>query len=210
MIFSFGDLPTADLIPGAIYESGPQNNLGADPLARLLPIGNQGGIRFTGAARNPRLVVLKTNWSEPEWPDYFDTESHLLWYFGDNRRVGSPLDKPRGNRCLEGLFERLHALNAARQGVAPTLAFETLDGRNVRFLGLAAPGAPGMSAREDLIAFWSRTPSGSFMNYRATFTVWPQARVARSWLTAVTAGESPRHAPNCPEAFARWLDRGTY
>lgn len=210
VIIGFDELPDADLIPGAIYEAGPQNNLGADPLARLLPVGNQGGIRFNGPARSPRLVVLKTNWVEPEWPDHFDPRSGVLSYFGDNRRVGSPLSRPRGNQCLESQFGHLHAPNSARQAVAPTLAFETLDGRNVRFLGLSAPGVVGMSPRDDLIAFWSRTPQGEFMNYIARFTVWTETRVARSWLNAVSAGQEPRHAPDCPIAFAHWIDRGTY
>ncbi len=210
MIVRFEDLRAADLIPGTVYEGGEQNNLGADPLARLLPVGNQGGIRFKGRVADPDLVILKTTWAELEWPDHFDHQSGVLIYYGDNRRVDSPLSKPRGNQCLEAQFKRLHSMTAARQGVAPTLVFETLVGRSVRFIGLAVPGALGMSARDDLVAFWTTTRVGAFLNYRATFTVWPHAVAPRTWLDEVAAGGDPRQATGCPEEFARWLDRGTY
>ena len=39
--YSFADLPDADLVIDAIYQGGPKPNASADPLARLLPVGNR-------------------------------------------------------------------------------------------------------------------------------------------------------------------------
>ena len=68
--YSFADLPDADLVIDAIYQGGPKPNASADPLARLLPVGNQGGFRFAGGRQIPgcRLVVIFSNLAEPSWP----------------------------------------------------------------------------------------------------------------------------------------------
>lgn len=52
MIFSFEDLQSADLVPGAIYKSGPTGGLVGEPISKIFKleyglrgIGNQSGIR---------------------------------------------------------------------------------------------------------------------------------------------------------------------
>jgi hypothetical protein len=47
----FADLLTADLVVGATYEGGVAGTAADDPLARLLPCGNQVGFRVRGSAR---------------------------------------------------------------------------------------------------------------------------------------------------------------
>jgi hypothetical protein len=41
----FTQLASADLVVDRIYRGGTAGNAGDDPLARLLPVGNQGGFR---------------------------------------------------------------------------------------------------------------------------------------------------------------------
>jgi hypothetical protein len=68
-----------------------------------MPVGNQGGIRPRKARR---LVVLYTQWSDPDWPDHLDPETGTLTYYGDNKRPGRELhDTPkRGNAVLAAGF----------------------------------------------------------------------------------------------------------
>jgi hypothetical protein len=206
----FEDLADADLHPGCICEAGATNDFAADPLARVLPVGNQGGIRARGSIERPTLVVLKTNWQEPEWPDYLDRETRTLEYFGDNRKPGSDLHRPRGNRYLVGQFQRLHNPAAPRQGCAPFLLFDSVGGRDVRFIGIAAPGAPGVSHRDDLAAFWSHTRDGGFLNYRAVFTLLPDAPITRPWIRDLAKGTAPTDSTECPPPFQRWVETGHY
>lgn len=44
---AFAHLPDADLVVNAVYEGGNKGDASDDPLAKLLPVGNQGGFRFT-------------------------------------------------------------------------------------------------------------------------------------------------------------------
>ena len=65
--FSFDDLPEVDLALDATYKGGSFKDVRDDPLARLLPVGNQGGFRFkklpSGAVG---LVVLYSSGEERE------------------------------------------------------------------------------------------------------------------------------------------------
>jgi hypothetical protein len=79
--YAFAELATADLVVDAVYEGGRAGNVGDDPLARLLPVGNQGGFRFRGKPPTPRLVALLSTGGEPAWPDELDPYTgcvHLL------------------------------------------------------------------------------------------------------------------------------------
>lgn len=68
-IFSFEDLPTADLVVDAIYEGGSARNTGSDPIARLLPgAGNQGGFRASGLGSQKKFVVLYSSGEEGTGP----------------------------------------------------------------------------------------------------------------------------------------------
>ncbi|MDV6271568.1 hypothetical protein [Rhodococcus globerulus] len=70
----FEDLADADLYVGAVYLGGRQGAAADDPLAKLLPVGNQGGFRHTGSPTKGtvRLSVLDTSSAEAEWPDALD------------------------------------------------------------------------------------------------------------------------------------------
>ncbi|HIL38412.1 MAG TPA: restriction endonuclease, partial [Planctomycetes bacterium] len=67
--FEFADLATAPLVVDAVYRGGTAGNAGDDPLARLLPVGNQGGFRFKGSPEKGtvKLAVLYTSGHNVDW-----------------------------------------------------------------------------------------------------------------------------------------------
>lgn len=159
------------------------------------------------------FCLLVTNYGETEWPDSLDSETGLFTYFGDNRKPGKQLNKTPvgGNRLLENVFESLH--NGDRGSICPFLCFENyrgVDGTYMRFLGLAVPGAEGVSSLDDLVAVWRRTGKSRFQNYRATFTILKEEAVPHSWLEEIVSGVAPADAENCPPAFAKWVKTGKY
>lgn len=98
MKYSFDDLEKAPLVVDAIYESGKAKNISAEPLHKLLPkCGNMGGFRKVMRADGKDIanVVLYTSMEELEWPDYFDTESGIFRYYGDNRKPGNGLTETK-------------------------------------------------------------------------------------------------------------------
>ena len=209
----FAQLTSADLVVDRIYRGGTAGNAGDDPLARLLPVGNQGGFRTHGRpARDAvRLAVLYTSGAEPDWPDALDPYTGSFTYFGDNRSPGRDLhDTPRkGNLLLSRVFEQAHSGRASRAQVPPFLLFDKPGtGRDVRFRGLMAPGSDRVSGEEDLVAVWRTTRGQRFQNYRARFTVLNAAAVSRAWIDQVIAGD-PLGKP-CPSAWRAWVDTGTY
>ena len=183
-------------------------------------IQNAQGFRFksvTGgstAIENCGFCVLVTDYDQIEWPDSLDSETGLFTYFGDNRRPGKKLDKTHigGNRLLEKVFDLLH--NGDRGSICPFLCFEKYpgaDGTYMRFLGLAVPGAEGLSNLDDLVAVWRRTGKERFQNYRAVFTILKAEAVTRTWLEEVVgSGAPPAKATGCPPAFAKWVTTGRY
>src|SRR3954466_4991776 len=95
---------TADLVIDRTYIGGTAGHAGDDPLARLLPVGNQGGFRYAGSPDKDsvRVVVLYTTGGEPDWPDSLNTYSGDFTYYGDNRSPGRGLHdtRRRGNLLL--------------------------------------------------------------------------------------------------------------
>lgn len=90
-VIPFEKLSSADLHVDAVYEAGTAKNLGAEPIVKMLPVGNAGGFRANGKAPNPNLVVLFTSGEEGEWPDHIDPFTGIVRYFGDNRTPGKEL-----------------------------------------------------------------------------------------------------------------------
>ena len=108
----FHNVADADLVLERVYRGGTAGNTGDDPLARLLPVGNQGGFRTYGSvARNAvRLAMLYTSGAEPDWPDAPDVHAGAFTYFGDNRSPGRELHdtQRKGNLLLSKVFEWAH------------------------------------------------------------------------------------------------------
>jgi hypothetical protein len=211
--FAFTALQTADLVVDAVYLGGATGSAGSDPIAQLLPVGNQGGFRIAGGRRlsSCKLAVIFSNLTEPSWPDTLDVETGWFTYYGDNRHPGHQLhDTPRGgNQLLRECFDALHANPPRRAEIPPFLIFTgTGRGRDVRFRGLAVPGAAGVSPTEDLVALWKTSGGERFQNYRALFTILDVSVVTREWLTAVIAAQPL--GGSAPRPFVEWMKTGRY
>ncbi|WP_198145370.1 restriction endonuclease [Frankia sp. EAN1pec] len=213
-VVPFVDLPTAALVVDQLYEGGTAGTLADDPLARLLPVGNQGGFRYAGSPRKGtvRLSVLYTTGAVADWPDTLDPSTGVFTYYGDNRKPGRDLhDTQRsGNLLLRDVFEHAHGSVEERRTVPPFLLFETAPpGRRIMFRGLLAPGAATLTSDDDLVAIWRNTRGHRFQNYRAHFTVLDVATVTRTWLTDILAGHAT-DSEHCPPAWTAWVDGRAY
>jgi hypothetical protein len=198
-------LGTADLVVDAVYEGGRAGNAGDDPLGPLLGVSNQGGFRHLGQKDRPNLLAITSSMNEPDWPDHLDLETGLFTYYGDNRHPGRDLhETPRwGNLMLRDLFERVHAFPSKRQEIAPVFVFRTAGTyRDVRFLGLAVPGAAGIPPTDDLVAIWRHVRGQRFQNYRAVFSILDISRISRAWIDDVKRGNFL--TSNAPEPWRAW------
>ena len=155
-----------------MYEGGPNGNAADDPISRLLPrCGNQGGFRSAGRGTQKKFVVLCTSGQDKDWPDSLDLNSGRLTYYGDNKTPGHELHEKKGNRIRKNVFDCIHSADSEPDLVPPFFVFQKFltsdSSRSVQFKGLAAPGFPGSSAVDDLIAVWKTTHGQRFQNYRS-------------------------------------------
>lgn len=208
----FADLTTADLLLDRVYAGGTRGNAGDDAIGGLLPVGNQGGFRFSGSVvkQTVRLVVLYTSGAEVDWPDHIEPTTGDFTYYGDNRKPGKDLhDTPRGgNELLRQMFAASRAGVIERQTVPPIFLFERVIGRDVRFRGLLAPGSPRLTSDEELVAIWRTTRQMRFQNYRSHFTVLRTPRVPRAWIDEILAGNPL--GPSCPPEWRAWVKGRIY
>ena len=210
---AFDQLSTSDLLIEQVYLGDTAGHVGDDPLAALLPVGNQGGFRYAGSPSQGtvRLVVLYTSGVNEDWPDVLDPTTGTFTYFGDNRAPGHELhDTPRrGNQILRSAFASAAGGSSSRAGVPPFLLFEraAAKGRAVQFRGLMAPGSQLVPRDEQLVALWRNRGGQRFQNYRATFTVLDANPLKRTWLDSVLLG-----APlaNAPAAWSAWVSGGAF
>lgn len=207
-IVMFEDLRNADLHIDARYLGGKATNLGAEPLSKLIGVGNAGGFRPIkgGSPRRVTLCALVTSGEDPDWPDNLDLERGVFTYYGDNRRAGNAdmhHTKPGGNVILRDSFLNLHEGN--RELIPVFLVFQKLGrkGFEYQFKGLAVPGANGLGPSEDLVAIWkSDSDNRRFLNYRARFTILNLQTVPKVWINEIkeTGNILGEHCPRI------WLD----
>jgi len=207
--FAFAELASSPLIIDATYKGGNAKNASDDPIAKLIPVGNSGGIRYRGLRTSPAIVALLLSGGEIDWPDRFDPETGVLTYFGDNRAGGRELHQtPRGgNAVLRNLFDGAQGGPSSRHRVAPVFVFTKAEsGRDYTFTGLAVPSGLGNSA-DDLVGIWRTRDGVRFQNYRATFTILDAPAIAREWIADLVAGESA--SVHAPTAWNEWQVFGT-
>ena len=195
-------LDSADLVVDEVYGGGRSGNASDDPLPRLLGLDSGAGFRHLG--RRPevatlKLLALKTSFADSDWPDSLDRENGLFIYFGDQRKPGDLHQTARdGNLILRNLFNEAHT-NQTSAHFPPIFLFgNTGVYRDLRFLGLAVPGAKGMSSDDDLVAVWRITEEKvRFQNYKAIFTILDVPIIKRDWIKDIQAGKavSSQHAP---------------
>lgn len=209
--YAFDELLSAELYVDAVYEGGSDTNMRAEPLRKVFPkLGTSGGFRKvnrTDGSGKPAYVVLYTSMEELEWPDYLDEETGVFRYYGDNRLPGRGIldTKLRGNALLEDVFTKLHTLSNL-EDIPPFFVFKkTGRGRDVQFLGLAAPGNPRISPDKDLVAFWRTMKEYRFQNYEAYFTILDtkNGAISRKWLQALIEDHenSLQYAPTVWKEF---------
>jgi hypothetical protein len=201
------ELDTVDLSVDEVYGGSRNGNASDDPLPKLLGVDNGAGFRHLGqrpAVKTLKLLALKTNFADINWPDSLDRENGIFVYYGDKRSPGDLHQTPRqGNLMLRNLFDEAHNFSQSVH-FPPILLFgNTGTYRDIRFLGLAVPGAASLGSDDDLVAVW-RTAEDDvrFQNYKATFTVLNVPVISRAWIKDIQAGGAvtSTHAPK------PWLD----
>lgn len=211
----FSKLNNADLQVDMIYRGGSAPNISSEVLSKLMPgCGNSSGFRKVNkkqGGRLPAYVVLYTSMEEIEWPDYLDSETGVFRYYGDNRTAGRQLldtDK-KGNQLLEDVFSLLNQGGEALKQIPPFFVFKkTGVGRDVQFLGLAAPGNPNISPDRDLVAFWRSLNNKRFQNYESYFTILDTREpIDRRWLYALI-NEPDQSMQYAPEVWKRFIQYG--
>ena len=190
LLASAAALSTDELRVDKVYEGIRQpSGSYADPLNRLANVANQGGFRYRGTKDNPTLIVLTSNFAEPDWPDELDVVTGRFVYYGDNRAHGRNLHETAkfGNHLLRVIFDHLHL--DRRHQCPPILVFGALrTKRAFAFRGLAVPGFPGVPPTQDLVALWKSVKGQRFQNYRATFTILNEAAIEKRWIDEAKKG----------------------
>lgn len=215
MDVAFEKLSTSDLVVDCLYKGGVGSSADNEPLHHIFPkCGVNGGFRKvnrTDGTGKPAYVILYTTMGELEWPDYLDEETGIFRYYGDNRKPGRELTdtKLKGNELLEMVFSLLNG-HGSMQDMPPFFIFKkTGQGRDVKFLGLAAPGNPKISPDKDLVAFWRTMDDNRFQNYEAYFTVLNTGSnpISRRWLQMLIDDHknSLQFAPN---VWKKYISKG--
>ena len=209
------NLAERDLVVDEIYRGLHLGNALDDPLPELLGVSRGGGFRYIGdrsSLSTLNLVVLKTAFNDPDWPDHLDHETGLFIYYGDNKKPGRTLhDTPRGgNLILSHLFSGRHDADVTDHFPVILLFGSAGEYRDVRFLGLAVPGNADLGPDEDLVAIWRTAATGArFQNYRAIFTVLDVNTVSRRWLADAQQGKAAQ-SPHAPQVWLEWLHHRRY
>lgn len=215
MEIEFDKLDSSDLIIDCIYKGGNTPNMSAEPFHKLIPgCENAGGfrkkLREDGSGKYA-YIVLYTSMEELEWPDYLDEETGIFRYYGDNRSPGKRINdtKKKGNLILENTFALLNS-KGNWSDIPPFFVFKkTGNGRDVKFLGLAAPGNPKISPDKDLVAFWRTIKDNRFQNYESYFTILDTGKkpISREWIEKLIYdhGNSINYAP---EAWKKFVKKG--
>lgn len=210
----FDELDGVDLIVDCIYEGGTQGNAGDDPLSKIFPrCGTSGGFRkVTRYDDNEKFayVVLYTSMNELEWPDYLDEETGIFRYYGDNRLPGRGITDThfKGNKLLEDVFQKLN-FNELND-MPPFFVFKkTGQRRDVKFLGLAAPGNPNISPDRDLVAFWRTMGDNRFQNYESYFTILDTSDepITQDWLISLIE-DYDNNLQYAPDVWKEYIEKG--
>ena len=215
MEIAFEDLEASDLIVDCIYKGGSAKDISGEPFHKLIPgCENAGGFRRKlreDGSKKYAYIVLYTSMEELEWPDYLEEETGIFRYYGDNRKAGKELTdtKKGGNKILEEAFSLLNS-NKSLEDMPPFFVFKkTGNGRDVQFLGLAAPGNPKISSDRDLVAFWRTINNTRFQNYEAYFTILDtgQKSITKEWIESLITNHK-NNLQYAPEAWKKFIANG--
>ena len=215
VIVPFDDLAGADLIVDVVYQSDrsrPRGSLGAEPLSKLLGVGNLGGFRPKSGNSGVMAVVLTSSGAETEWPNTIDIHTGTYKYYGDNRTPGTEMHqtKQRGNKILRDAFALASGDAESRSRCPVFFIFESsAEARDFIFRGLAVPGSEFQEPGEDLVAVWRTSNGERFQNYRATFTILDEAVISGGWLQdSFQTGNLLLDDSRAPKTLLNWIATG--
>jgi hypothetical protein len=213
---SYTELPTADLVIDAVYESDRNvsgGSIAGEPLNKLMSVGNLGGFRLRNGLSGTLFAVITSTGVEAEWPDSLDPYSGIYTYFGDNRTPGAEMHKTkqRGNLLLKNSFELAHSERFQDRLNCPIFFIFEWAGkaRDHIFRGIAIPGSEYLAPGEDLVAVWRTVHGERFQNYRASLTVLNEGVISGSWLKkSIKAGQFIIDDPEAPPTYVKWVKTG--
>ena len=81
-------------------------------------------------------------------------------------------------------------------------------GRDVVFLGLAVPGAVGVSSLDSLKIVEHKKSEGTIQNYEVIFTILDVRTISRAWIEDLHRGEPMTE--NAPVPWVNWIKTGEY
>lgn len=86
---------------------------------------------------------------------------------------------------------------------------KTGTGRDVEFLGLAAPGNPKISPDKDLVAFWRTVEGKRFQNYEAYFTILNTGEIpiSKEWIKKLIY-DHEHSIEYAPESWKKFIKEG--
>lgn len=213
----FHELQSSDLVVDAVYQSDrtqKKGALGAEPLSKLMGVGNLGGFRPKSGKWGVMAVALTSNGLETEWPDELDTYTGTYRYYGDNRKPGVEMHqtKQRGNQILRDSFALAHGNAESRLRCPIFFVFEAAgEARDFIFRGIAVPGSEFQEPGEDLVAIWRTSNGERFQNYRATFTILDEAVISGEWLRdSFRAGTFLLSDSRAPKSLQTWVKKGRF
>lgn len=207
----------------AIYKSDPKKrNMSGEVLSKLLGVKNQGGFRYLGKTKDPKMVVLYSTGEDVYWRDEIDNRIGVFLYYGDNNTPGNDLHKTNlhGNEILRDVFALASSEKIEdRRKIPPILVFKKASGRDVKFLGLAVPGIKGKPSKDWLTAVWGRNKEGDrFQNYKALFTILNTSSgsfaergngINLAWLNDIEEGKAV-DSQYAPKEWVRYIENEIY
>lgn len=208
----------------AVYcaDKDQAKTLKGEVMSKLLGVGNAGGFRICGPVAQPKFIMIFTSGEDIYWRDQIDNALGIFLYYGDNKTPGRSLTdtKKQGNQILETIFGFAYSEKLEiRKKIPPIFIFKKVEGRDVKFLGLAVPGIQRKDKKEWLTAVWGVTKSGDrFQNYRALFTVLdtsegsslqPGADINLAWLNDIEDGKA-YESGYAPNEWKNYIDDRNY
>lgn len=207
MAVKFEKLDESKLIIDEIYCGGTAKNMSAEVLNRLMLCSNSGGFRqVKNKDGEYAYCVLYTTGEDLDWKDYLDAELGRLIYYGDNKKEGHSLHNTsrKGNEILRVCFEQLEG--GERNKIIPFFIFQKVQGRDVRFLGLAVPGDDRLTKEEQLVSVWSQKNGCRYQNYKAVFSILDVDTIDRRWL--IDLKNSIKDSQYAPKVWLEWREHG--
>ncbi len=114
---------------------------------------------------------------------------------------------------VDSLFKKyaqfLNQNNFIESKMSKTIFRNTGNGRDMQFLGLAAPGNRNLSSDRDLVAFWRSMGDKRFQNYEAYFTILDTGKneIPRIWLEKLI-NDHENSLAYAPPVWRNFIEKG--